>query len=225
MKSLFSQPLSWAGSNSENCSLVTSKRPIQKGRSIGTWPAGRSSAQPSCCPITNWPAGIRTSSRRMLADSGMTSAAVAPVAASTPSARRAGEGGALARRAGESGPCEGRIDCDSRLRSGRARSRRHLLGNLVLARVQLAHLGAPLRLVADEVADLVAADVGPVAVDRGVQVDPRDQPVPRLGVEPDVVVPFAEHLDQAGRVGVELPRPEQVHVALLAGVRTNRRRW
>ena len=75
MKSPFSQRLSWVGSNKAYCSLLTSKRPSQNGFSIVTTVAGPSSDRPFSCPITNWPAGIRTNSRRRPRGRGIESAA------------------------------------------------------------------------------------------------------------------------------------------------------
>ena len=48
---------------------------------------------------------------------------------------------------------------------------------------------------------------------RRVQVDPGDQPVPRFGVEFDVVMALFEQLDQLGGIGVVFPRRKHVGVA------------
>ena len=62
-----------------------------------------------------------------------------------------------------------------------------------------------------------AGDRAQRAVVRGVQVDPRYKPVPRLGVEADVVMALAEHLDQLRRADVRFHGREHAYVALEAG--------
>ena len=86
-------------------------------------------------------------------------------------------------------------------------------GSTIHLGVELEQLAAPLGKGPHP---LRAGDLGPRAVIRGVQVDPGDQPVPRLGVEPHAVVALGEHLHKLGRVGVELHRHEHVVIALQA---------
>ncbi|OQB79021.1 MAG: hypothetical protein BWX88_04983 [Planctomycetes bacterium ADurb.Bin126] len=85
------------------------------------------------------------------------------------------------------------------------------------AGVEASHLAPALPLLADVRADLGASQLRPRAVERRVQVDPRQQAVPRFLVELHAVVPLAEPLHQPRLAGVELPRAEDGHVALLGG--------
>ena len=59
-----------------------------------------------------------------------------------------------------------------------------------------------------------ADDVGPGAVRGGVEVQPRGEPVARLGVELHLVMPGVEQAEEIGRVRVEFAGVEQLHVAL-----------
>ncbi len=85
------------------------------------------------------------------------------------------------------------------------------LGVLVDARVEFQHGAATISLIENP---LFADDLPPGPMCRRVQVDPRHDAVPRLGVELYVIVPLVEHLHQRGRRGVHLVRLEHVHVAL-----------
>ena len=61
----------------------------------------------------------------------------------------------------------------------------------------------------------VADDLSPCAVGRGVQVDPRDEPVPRLGVQSYAVVIVTQNLYEFARVGVKIPRRQEVTRVLI----------
>jgi hypothetical protein len=92
----------------------------------------------------------------------------------------------------------------------RARPRgKDLLGVLGEPGVEFGHLQPPLVDVARD-----AAVLAPGAVVGHVQVDPRDQAVPGLGVKPNAPVALAEHLDQLAGIGVVLQRRRQVVIAL-----------
>ena len=58
------------------------------------------------------------------------------------------------------------------------------------------------------------AVLAPGAVVRHVQVDPRVQAVPRLGIELHVVMPLFQHLHQFARAGMILQRLLQEVIAL-----------
>ena len=57
-------------------------------------------------------------------------------------------------------------------------------------------------------------DFRPRSVERGNEVNPRDQPVPCFLIKAHVVMAFAQHLHQLRGIGVELHGRQQVVVAL-----------
>ena len=63
---------------------------------------------------------------------------------------------------------------------------------------------------------MAATMLAPRAVVRNIQVDPGHQPVPGLGVQLDVVMPFVQQLDQFAGRSVVLQRLLQVIIALRA---------
>ena len=187
---LDSTRLSCDGSNSWYCRLVISQVDIQKGRSIRTRPSGRSSAAPVALPITNSPAGIRTSSIFSPRPRSIVRRVTGPAACWRRTASAASKGQPGQRSAAVPTSASG-------LRLRPARAAVPLLyspvpgpgrasGIVVQAGIALQQLAAALALRAGVLELLV-----PRAVERTVQIDPGDEPVPRLGVQLHAVVALA----------------------------------